>query len=135
MRNTKSLRGHRLLNRKGSNMGLSEVREDFREVRGTLKTIGQTSSEYFQLKIFKRVMCGLVFMIQAMVLGALAFLFLLLASISAALAIGASMGSPSLGFLAVGLAYLLVFTIAFFGRHRLEGPLLKRFSAFYFDEL
>jgi hypothetical protein len=116
-------------------MILNELREDVSEAREAIYTIGKTSSEYYQLKVFKCAMGGIVFLVQAMVLGVLAFLFLLMASIGAALVIGASLGSSGQGFLVVGGAYLLVFLLAYLGRRRLERPLLKRFSAYYFDEL
>lgn len=116
-------------------MLLHEIREDLSQAREAIQTLGETSAEYYQLKVFKCVTRGLVFLVQAMVLGVLALLFLLLASIGAALAIGAYLGSLSQGFLIVGFTYLLVFAMAYYGRHRMEGPLLRRFSAYYLDEL
>lgn len=74
-------------------------------------------------------MAAKVFLVGSMVLLALLFL-----SIGLAYWLGSLLNNISQGFLVIGLVYVLFGILLFVMRKKLERPILKKFSEFYFDE-
>lgn len=100
---------------------------------GEVQTYLDTTKDYLRLHAFKMAMHLVTSLGKIMLVGLFALLALLFLSYSAALGLGAWMGSTSYGFLAVGAAYVLIFILAYLLRSRIEGHLLRHFSHLYFD--
>jgi len=115
-------------------MFIDELQENASEAGKEIREWGEATAEYYRLKTFKISLKGLLFIMKGMILGTFAFLFLVFVSISGALALGRALGSVSQGFLLIGLAYLLAVILAYVFRKALDGPVLKKFSEYYFEE-
>ena len=115
-------------------MILDNLYEKAAETGQDLNEWGEASAEYYRLKAFKFSTQGLVFLIKGMLLGILAFLCLIFASVAGAFALGTALGSDALGFVTVGLAYLLVLALAYRYRNALNRPILRKFSEYFFEE-
>ena len=92
-----------------------------------------TSKEYLQLQVFKMTMLLVTAVSKSLLVGALAVLALVFLSWAAAWAINAWLNSEALGFLIVGVVYLLATVIGYRFRDRLDAPILTYFSRKYYE--
>ncbi len=115
-------------------MAFDELKERAGEAERELRNYGEAAVEYYKLRAFRMVMKGLLFITKNLILAVLLMLILLFISVGAALAIGAALESPATGFFIVSGIYLLVFILAYFLRDTLNGPLLGKFSEFFYDD-
>lgn len=114
-------------------MAFDELKENFREAEHSLKSYAESSGEYYKLKSFKFLMQGITTGMKGLLVGVISMIVLLFLSIAAALAIGEEMDSMAAGFLIVALIYVLIGLILYALRHKMDKPLLRKFSEFYFD--
>ena len=91
------------------------------------------SEEYLKLKIFKIIMGMVTAAAQLILIGAISFLALFIISFAGAVALGNSLQDETLGFLIVGLFYVIVTVVCYVFRAKLNKPLLLKFSKNYFD--
>ena len=80
------------------------------------------------------MMQGITVAAKFFLVGSMVVLALLFLSISTAFWFAGLMHNTAMGFLLVGAFYVLIGIIFYLLRGKLEGPLLKKFSKFYFDE-
>jgi hypothetical protein len=93
------------------------------------------SEEHLKLKVFKVFMVSVTSAAHALLIGAIALLALLLLSLAASYALGGLWDNNFLGFLAVGLFYLILAIVVYLFREKLNTPIIKKFSKYYFDAL
>lgn len=103
------------------------------EVDTDVRSYLENSEEYIKLKVFKVSMRTITAAAQLLLVGAISLLALLLLSLAASFGIGQVLGSTSKGFLIVGLFYVLLGIICYVLRNKLNRPLLRKFSKYYFD--
>ena len=108
-------------------------KEELNKAVGEVQTYLEASKDYLKLQTFKMAMHLVSSLAKVLLVGLFALLALLFLSYSAALGLGAWMGSSAYGFLTVGGAYVIIFALAYVFRKRLEAPLLRHFSYLYFD--
>ena len=116
-------------------MAFEDIKEQFAEAEENAKSYVSNSIDFYRLKSFKSMMQGITMGAKVILIGSMVAMALLFLSISAAFWIGNALDSSALGFLLVGGFYVLIGIFIFVLRHRLEKPLLEKFSKFYFDEL
>lgn len=114
-------------------METAPPKEALNNAMGEVQMYLDTSKDYLKLQAFKMAMHLVNSLAKALLVGLFALLALLFLSYSAALGLGAWMGSQAYGFLTVGGVYVLVFGLAYLSRNRIEAPLLRHFSHLYFD--
>jgi hypothetical protein len=114
-------------------MAFDELKRDLTEAEADVRSYLQNSEEYVKLKIFKVLMELVTIFAQALLIGALALLALVLLSWAAANALNEVMASDYLGYLIVGMGYIVIAAVSYSFRDRLNGPLLRTFSKHYFD--
>ena len=114
-------------------MAFDELKKDLTEADVDVRSYLENSEEYFKLKIFKALMRSVTAFTHAMLIGAVGLLALFLLSFAASYAIGSAMQSTYQGFIIVGLFYVLVALLCYLLRDRLDRPLLRKFSKYYFD--
>lgn len=114
-------------------MALEELKQDLIEADADLRSYLETSEEYLQLKVFKILMHSVTNLAQIALVGTLVVLALVLLSLGASLAINEKMNSFYIGFVIVGLVYVLIAVLCYFFREKLDKPLLRKFSKHYFD--
>ncbi|MGB3150645.1 MAG: phage holin family protein [Maribacter sp.] len=115
-------------------MAFEEVKENIAEAEVNFKAYIEHSSEYYKLKGFKFLMKGITYASKALMVSIVALMAIFFLSIAASFGLGQQLNNNFYGFLIVGLFYVLIGIILFLLRHKIDKPLLKKFSEFYFDE-
>jgi hypothetical protein len=114
-------------------MAFEELKEKAAEAEAGAKAYVQLSAEYYELKAFKIGMQGILYLIKGVVISLLASLTLVFLSMAAAFALGEALESVTVGFLLVGLIYLILLVLAYLLRNRLNKPIIKQFSTFFYE--
>jgi len=115
-------------------MAFEEIKEHIAEADASLRDYFEKSGEYYRLKGFKFMMQGITAFTKVLLISAIGFIALFFLSLAASFGIGQSLHNTFYGFLCVGMFYVLIGLIAYGMRHRLDKPLLKKFSEYYFEE-
>ncbi|MGB5462032.1 MAG: hypothetical protein WBM92_01580 [Aureibaculum sp.] len=71
---------------------------------------------------------------KILLIGSILFLALLLFSLAVSYGIGQALDNTFYGFLIVGVFYLVLCFIAYLLRDKLDKPIIKMFSKYYYDE-
>ncbi|MBJ2175691.1 hypothetical protein JBL43_15670 [Aureibaculum sp. A20] len=116
-------------------MAFEALKENLFEADINIQSYAKSSEEYIKLKSFKALMIGITFITKLLIISALVGMSLLLLSLALAILLGEILNNLVLGFLIVGLFYALVGLIAYFLRNKLNAPLLKKFSNYYFKKI
>ncbi|MCK0191685.1 phage holin family protein [Arenibacter sp. F20364] len=114
-------------------MALEELRDNFADIDKDTRSYLENTGEYYKLQVFKIVMRSITSFAKMMLVGSVALLSLFMLSFAAAYGIGLWLENTFLGFMFVGLFYIIIGIICYLYRHRLDGSLLKKFSEYYFD--
>lgn len=115
-------------------MAFEEIKENFVEVDSGVRSYIDKTAEYYRLKGFKFLMSGITSVSKALLLAAIGIMALFFLSMAASFGIGQALDNTFYGFLCIGLFYVVVGVIVYSMRHKVDRPLLKIFSEFYFDE-
>ena len=114
-------------------MALEDIKESFTEIDSDVRSYLENTGEYYKLQVFKITMRSITTFAKVLMVGSIALLALFMLSFAAAYGIGIWLEDTFLGFLFVGLFYVAVGAIFFLYRHKLDKPMLKMFSEYYFD--
>ena len=114
-------------------MSLFDIKEHIAEAEDSARSYVDSSLQYYRLKSFKSMMQGITVTAKVLLIGAMVAMALLLLSIAASFWIGGLLESNAGGFLVVGGFYILIGLLMYVFKERLERPLLRKFSEFYFD--
>ena len=115
-------------------MAFEELKHDFSEIDKEVSAYVEHSLEYAKLKSFKISMVLVTYFAKVVLVGVITILSLLFLSLAASFALGEAFNNQLYGYLAVGLVYLILALIGFAFRERLNKPILRMFSKYYFDE-
>jgi len=116
-------------------MAFTELKNDILDANTNIRSYVKNSDEYIRLKIFKVLMRSITSFAQILLVGSILLISLLFLSIAASILIGEAINNVLYGFLIVGLFYMFIGIICYFMRAKLNKPLIRRFSQYYFDEL
>ncbi|MBT8179238.1 MAG: hypothetical protein KJO94_04290 [Eudoraea sp.] len=115
-------------------MAFEELKHDFSEIDKEVTAYVEHSLEYAKLKSFKISMVLVTYFAKVILVGSFAFLTLLFLSVAASLALGEAFDNYFYGFLSVGLVYFILAIIGYALKDKLNKPILRIFSKYYFDE-
>lgn len=115
-------------------MAFEKLKDGITDVDTNVKNYVTNIIEYYQLKSFKILMRSISSLTKFMVVGFAVMLTILLLSIAASYGIGQALDNIFYGFLVVGLFFIVVSICIYFLRNKLDKPLLKMFSKFYFEQ-
>ena len=116
-------------------MSFSKITDNIHELTENIHDYIDSSTEYYKLDLFKKMMKGAVSLVKLLVIGSIFLVFLLFLSVAVAISIGESMESISSGYYIVGGFYFLVFILfLIFGGPFITKQLLKKYSAIFFNE-
>lgn len=115
-------------------MAFEELKEQIDHVEDGVRSYVKNSFDFYKLQSFRSMMKGITMATKALLIGGVLCLGLLFLSMSAAFWLASTLGNTAQGFLIVGGAYVLIGLILFLLRSKMEKPILKKFSNFYFDE-
>ncbi|MCG2459216.1 hypothetical protein K8352_00480 [Flavobacteriaceae bacterium F89] len=116
-------------------MIFDELKENLSQIDEGFHSYVDSSREYYRLSAFKFLMKTVSALAKWVCVGFIALLALLLLSLAASYGIGQALNNTFYGFLCVGLFYILVGIIFYLLKNRIDRPLLRKFSEYYFDEL
>jgi ABC-type multidrug transport system fused ATPase/permease subunit len=116
-------------------MAFDDLKKDLTEADVDVRSYLENSEEYIKLKVFKALMQGVTAFTHVMLIGAIGLLALFLLSFAASYGIGNAMNNTYQGFIVVGMFYVVVALLCYVFRDRLDRPILKKFSKYYFDRL
>lgn len=114
-------------------MAYDELKRDLTEADADVRSYLEHSEEYFKLKTFKVFMVSVTTAAQALLVGAVALLALFILSLAASYALGLVLGNTYQGFLIIGLFYAVLAILCYLLRDKLNAPLLRKFSKYFFD--
>ena len=115
-------------------MAFEELKHDFSEIDKEVSAYVEHSLEYAKLKSFKISMVLVTYFAKVVLVGIFAILTLLFLSLAASYAMGEAFDNLLYGFLIVGLIYFVLGLLGYLIRDRLNKPILRMFSKYYFDE-
>lgn len=116
-------------------MAFQEIKDNISEIKEHSEQYLNTSMDYFRLWGLKITAKTAIIFMTVFAVGVFFLLSLLFISLFAAIAIGQQVGSTSLGFLYVGLFYLLISILVFTCRkYVVDRPLIKKLSEAIFTE-
>lgn len=114
-------------------MAFEEFKEDLMGAEADMRSYIENSDEYLRLRLFKVVMHHLTGITQFFLIG-IGFIFaLLFLSFAACLALSEMLDSYFSGFIIVGGFYIFVGILFYVFREKLNAPILKKFSKYYFE--
>lgn len=116
-------------------MAFEDLKEDTNHIQDQAKSYIENNLAYFKLRSFKIMMKSLISLLQVGIVFSFFLVFMLLGSIAVAFVLSDCFGSYALGFLTVAFCYLLICVLVLiFKRKLIERPLLKIFSAIFFND-
>ncbi|QLE01138.1 phage holin family protein [Galbibacter sp. BG1] len=116
-------------------MAFENISESANELQKSSKDYINRNIEYYRLSAFKKFTKGTTSMIMFIIIGAVLFGAMLLLTFSLALFIGAWLDNLALGFLLLGIFYILVCFVVYFGfRKTIERKVLIKASKDFFDD-
>lgn len=115
-------------------MAFEELKENLDQAEARVRSYVRLSTDYYQLKGFKIMMHGIVAFSKVLLVGTIGILALFFLSLAASFGIGQILDNTFYGFLCVGGFYTLAGILAYVFRRKLNKPIIRKFSAYYFDE-
>lgn len=115
-------------------MSVNNLTENVEELNKSTQEFIEKNYEYYRLSLFKKITKGTTSLITFMIIGTVLFGALLLLTFAIALFIGSWLDNLGLGFLILGLLYILVAVIVYYGfRKTIERKVLITASKDFFD--
>lgn len=115
-------------------MAFEDLKNDFSHSEQATKEYVDSTAEYYKLKTFKFIMRGIIALTVVLFLGTLGLLVVFFLSIAASIAIGNHLGNLAEGFAIVGAVYSVLGILGYVLRKKLETPVLRNFSKYYFED-
>tara|TARA_R110000868_G_scaffold86347_1_gene242168 strand:- start:2011 stop:2361 length:351 start_codon:yes stop_codon:yes gene_type:complete len=116
-------------------MAFDEIKKDLIEADADIRSYLENSDEYLKLKLFKILSRFLTDSLQTVLVSLVVIFTLFFLSLAASLALCEVLDSYYLGFVIVGSFYLLVSILVYIFKKRLNRPVIRKLSTFYFDEV
>lgn len=115
-------------------MGFEELKENFSGADSDMRSYIEHNKEYYKLLVFKILMQVITSFIKMLFVSTIIFFLIFLLSLTASIAIGQAIGNMLYGFLIVTIFFVLVSAILYFLRNKIDKPLIRKFSEYYFDK-
>ena len=116
-------------------MALEELKENISEANSDIGSFIEHNKEYYSLLVFRTLMKSITSLTKMLFTGAIVVFTLFLLALTASIGIGQAIGNMFYGFLIVSLFFVIVGIILYLLRHKLDKPLLNKFSEYYFDKV
>lgn len=117
-------------------MAFEELKENTENIQEQTKEYIENNIAYYKLKVFKLAMKSTSMIVKFSLILLFVSLSLLFSSFALAFALSNYFDSYTYGFLIVGGIYIIVtgFVIFIKDRKLVEGPILEKFSAIFFND-
>jgi len=114
-------------------MAFQEFKKDLIGAEADMRSYVKSSDEYLKLKIFKVLMRYVTGTTQFLLIGIGIVFALLFLSFAASLSLSEALDSYYSGFIIVGGFYMVIGVLFYVFRRKLNTPILKKFSKYYFE--
>jgi hypothetical protein len=116
-------------------MAFEKLTNSIHDLNDNVRDLAKSSAEYYKLDLYKKIIMGVISLVNMMLLGFICLIALFFISIAVALAIGTALEKPSAGFYIVGGFYILVFALIwFFGKKPIQKIILIKSSRTFFND-
>lgn len=115
-------------------MALDELKSGLTESETAVKEYIDSTADYLKLKTFRFAMKVITHSIKGLVLGLIFFIALVFLSVALAIGLNAYWESETMGYIVLGIVYVVVGIVVYLMRSRIDSQVLKRFSKYYFDD-
>jgi ABC-type multidrug transport system fused ATPase/permease subunit len=113
-------------------MAFEELKNDLTGLKTEMRSFIEHSDEYYRLKIFKILSKHATGILKFLVIGTSSIFALLFLSFAACLGLSEVFESYLMGFIVVASFYLLATILLYLFREKLNTPVLKKLSKYYF---
>ena len=116
-------------------MAFEKLTNSIQDLNDNIRALGHSSTEYYKLDLYKKIIRGVIFLVNMMLIGFICLIVLLFLSIAVAITIGEALGTPSAGYYIVGGFYLLVLIFIWvFGKDYIRKIILIKSSRAFFND-
>jgi hypothetical protein len=116
-------------------MAFEKLTNSINDLNVNIRALSYSTSEYYKLNLYKKIIRGVIFLVNMMLIGFVCLIALLFLSIAIALSIGDALNDPSVGFYIVGTFYVLIFIfIWIFGKKYIRKIILIKSSRTLFND-
>jgi ABC-type multidrug transport system fused ATPase/permease subunit len=116
-------------------MAFEELKENLSGTEHDVRSYIEHNKEYYKLLVFKILMQVITSFTKMLFISAIILFVLFLLSLTASIAIGQAMDNMLYGFLIVSVFFVILGVILYLLRNKLDKPLIKMFSKYYFDKI
>jgi uncharacterized membrane protein YdbT with pleckstrin-like domain len=114
---------------------LEKIKESVEEIQEKVKDVIDSNIAYYKLWLFKVVTKSATVVLKVLLLAFFLVMFLFFSSIALALFLGKLFENNIVGFLLVGVVYLVLMLIVYFLKDKIvESTILKNFSKIFFND-
>lgn len=111
-----------------------KLKDNIQETQDTIKELVDGNMAYYKLWVFKVIVRSVSSLFQLLLIGILLVMVLVFISIAAAISIGYAFDNYALGFLIIGVVYLLMTLVVFAIRSKIEKPIIKTLSEILYND-
>ncbi|AWI25099.1 competence protein [Flavobacterium pallidum] len=116
-------------------MAFEEIKENADDLQEQAKAFLETNVSYYKLWLFKVAMKSTTMLLKIFLLSMVFVFVMLFFSIAGALAIGYALDNFAYGFLIIGGFYMIIGFFVYRIKDKIvEGPILEKFSEFFFND-
>ena len=94
----------------------------------------KTSHQYFKLKVFQQITFSISMIAKLIAIGSFVFIGFIFGAVAGAIALGNTLESMSLGYLLVGLMFILIGVIIYVNRSFINKIVLEKLGSKFFSE-
>ena len=116
-------------------MAFNQFKETIAEADEDMQLYLKHSEAYLQLKVFKILMRLVTTFFQTALVGSMLLLALFVLSIAVSYGLGQTLGNTWYGFAIVSAFFMLLALLIYLLRKKINKPILRFFSQWYFDKL
>jgi ABC-type multidrug transport system fused ATPase/permease subunit len=113
-------------------MAFEELKNDLIGMKTEMRSFIEHSDEYYRLKIFKILSKHATGILKFLVIGTSSIFALLFISFAVCIGLSEVFDSYFIGFIIVASFYILVSILLYLFREKLNAPVLKKLSKYYF---
>ncbi|AWA29280.1 competence protein [Flavobacterium magnum] len=116
-------------------MAFDNIRENAEDLQEQAKAFLESNVSYYKLWLFKVAMKSTTMLLKIFLLSVVLVLVILFFSVAGALAIGYALDNFAYGFLIIGGFYAICGFFVYRIKDKIvEGPILEKFSEFFFND-
>ena len=116
-------------------MAFEKLTNSINDLNDNVRDLANSSAEYYKLDLYKKIIKGVISLVNMMLLGFICLIALFFVSIAIAIAIGRALESLSSGFYIVSAFYAFIFALIWiFGKKPIEKIILIKSSRTFFND-